>query len=216
MGAKIFKFDTKTILCEFSGQYVAVNQVMPTSEVTKVVCTGADLIPGAAMFFFNDVEFRQYYVWYNRDDMHKDPCPGGKQGYEVKINSSDTATQIAQKTSIVIDAIIGFTSSYSGDTVTITCDEAGDVYPAEDYNTGFYIYVNTKGCYTVSLYNGRLWKDCQEIKDVILKEDGSAEIFYTMAKTYTSKMNKNKRFDVHQEFFMDDFRVIPADWITYL
>lgn len=216
MGAKTFKFGESVVLCEFSGEYIGINQVDPRQEVIKVICKPADAIPGSAMFFFNDTEFSQYYVWYNRGESHKDPKPGGKTGVEVKTQMSDDAVTIATKTAAAIDNIIGFSASAENNIVTITLDEVGDVYPPEDYNTGFQLVIEEKGRYTTNLYHGRLWPDCKEIKDVTLHADGSAEIFFNMSKTYVNKMNLNKRFDINKEYYIDNYRTIDADWITYI
>lgn len=218
MASKIFKFGTpeKVILCDFSGQYLGINQVDPKQEITKVVCRAANLMPGSAMFFFNSNEFLQYYVWYNKEDANKDPKPGGKTGIEIKINNDDTAIEIAEKTALKISEVEGFTSTSSNNVITITSDEFGDIYPPADFNTGFDIVVEQKGQYTASLFAGKLWSDCREIKDVNLFEDGSAEVFFTLAKQYVNRMNLNKRFDISKEFFMDNYRVIPAGWLNYI
>lgn len=216
MSAKIFKFDSKVVLCEFSGEYVGINQVDPKQEIFTVICKPASLIPGSAMFFFNDTEFMQFYVWYNRNNSHKDPKPGGKTGVEVKTDAADTADVVATKTADAINGIVGFSATSTGEQVTVTVDEVGDVYSCEDYNTGFVVEITQVGRYTTNLYHGRLWPDCKEIKDMQLYDDGSADVFFNMTKTYVNQLNLNERFDISKEFYIDNYREIPAGWITYI
>lgn len=222
MASKIFKLQVgspaveKIVLCDFSGEYLGINQVNPKQEIIKVECRPASYLSGSGMFFINCTEFLQYYVWYNKENNNKDPMPGGKTGIEVKLLVDDTDLIVATKTAQAIDAVEGFSAVANSNIVTITVDAFGDVYPAADYNTKFKLVIDQKGQYTTSLFTGKLWPDCKEIKDVILHEDGSAEIFFTLVKTHINKMNLNKRFDINKEFFIPNYRKIPAGWLSYI
>lgn len=213
---KIVKFEDKVILCDMSDGFLAINQVTPKKEVTEIHCNPADSLPSASMFFINDNEYIQYYVWYNKDNIQKDPNPGGKIGLEVVINTGDTAETIAQKTASVISNSPSFDAVQNGSKVLVECKTPGTVYPPKDFNTGYYIEVKTKGRYTTSLYSGRPFRDCGHIKDFNLFQDGSAELFYTRVKTYTDRTNYVQRFDVHKEFYDDVYVTLPEGWLKFL
>lgn len=220
MASKMFTFEDKVILCDFSGDKISIKQVDEKNEATRIKCTAEPLIPSAGMFYFNDTEFRQYYVWYNKEGHHKDPAPGGKKGVEVLIKYNDTGEAIAQKTKQAINShkemSVSFQAEVDKDVLVIMNKYPGDVPPPSDFNSGFSIDVIQKGQYTTDLYTGHLWKDCAEIKDFVLHKDGSAEVFYAKRRLYLERLNSLDRFERQREHYVDVYKTIPKEWITFI
>ena len=216
MTNKTFDFSGKKVFCEFGGKSILIKQMAPLHEKTEIICKSFEKTLDSTAFFINLPSFLQYYVWFDKENEGKDPAIPGKTGIHIKITKTDTDLDIATKIAAGLDTVEGFTCSVVGNIVTVECDEPGQVYPPEAYTSGYKLNVLTKGTYIQVLYNGQLWNDCQEIKDVVLYEDGSVDVYFTMTKTYSCKINRAARYDINKQFFIDNFRQIPAGWITFL
>lgn len=213
---KIFKFDDNVVLCDFGGKHLHIQQYVPVQEITEVTCKHGEKTHNSSLFLLNTPAFLQYYVWFDKDQLGKDLELPGKTGIRVQISKTTPATEVATIMAAAIDEVDGLSAISDGIKVVVTCDDAGLVYPAEDISSGYKIEVTTKGDLTQTLFSGQLWPDVHDLKDVVLYEDGSADFYFTMTKTYFCKINRSPRYDVNKQFFQDDFRSIPTGWLTYL
>jgi uncharacterized phage protein gp47/JayE len=94
-----------------------------------------------------------YYAWFNKDGSGGNPFPIGKTdisgGSGIVISTGDSSSIVANAVQAVIDAVVGFTSTVSGNIVTTICDNAGPTINAANVDVGgsFSIVIKKQGDY---------------------------------------------------------------------
>lgn len=147
------------------GVSVTIQGVNPVAEVTQIVCVvraqkeqtsittpaASTLNPiGAGRYWTikNANNVTSYYVWYRVTDgnVQSDPAPGGT-GIQVNILLADSATSVAQKTAVAVNAVsASFVSATPGTpTLVVTNVNYGPSTDAADFNAGVTISVLTQG-----------------------------------------------------------------------
>ena len=122
-------------------------------EASEVITGAASTLSGGEYFTINSPT-TSYYVWYKKDGTGTDPAPGGT-GIEVDILSTDTAAQVAAKTTTAIANVADFDASVTGGaTITIANVVAGNVADsATGTATGFTITKRIDGGDGVNYYH---------------------------------------------------------------
>ncbi len=125
--------------------------------VVQLIAGNAFDNTGIAEFFTLSTAFdkNNYYFWYNVDGDNTDPqYGGGITGQQIAISSSDSASQVAQKTKTAVEATGLFTVEISGSQITIVDKKFGPSTGANSFvaDTGFTINV-TAGALDILLSN---------------------------------------------------------------
>jgi hypothetical protein len=82
-------------------------------QMTKILTVAASAIPAGAYFTINSTG-AGYYVWYKKNGAGTDPAVSGRTGILVEIASSDTNTQVAEKTRVAINSYSFASPDYRG------------------------------------------------------------------------------------------------------
>lgn len=116
-------------------------------EITDITCpAGSAITSGQHFLLYSANDLVEYYVWYNVDSSGGDPLVLGKTPIQVAISSSDTASQVATKTALAINAMPSFNASALGSVVTVTNSAAGQCTDASNVNvSGLTISVVQQG-----------------------------------------------------------------------
>lgn len=91
----------------------------------------------------NDVE--EYYVWHNVSGAGVDPLIAGKLGIMVEVTTGTSASVVAQKTKIALEATDKFTVSIDKDSLLIVNKSIGQSTYPEERDSNFLIFVEKKG-----------------------------------------------------------------------
>lgn len=106
-------------------------------------------VNGTAKYWLLDAQGGTlYYVWYNVTDgsfPQTDPSVAGRTGIQVDILKADTPTNIATKTSTIVDLLGDFSATPSTDIAVITQSTIGVVTDAIDFNANVTITIPTQG-----------------------------------------------------------------------
>lgn len=118
-------------------------------QVTQIVCNAGSTLnsSGPASYFLYDsaTNSDSFYVYYDQGTV-TDPAITGRAPIRVVTNVSDTANQIAQKTTDTFNQYINDTSAtVLTNTVTVTNIKDGQPPDAVDGNTGFVITTTIPG-----------------------------------------------------------------------
>jgi hypothetical protein len=123
------------------------NFTLGVQEETDIEVVAAASITAGQYFTLNSAnDLRQYYFWYRKSGAGTDPAVAGKTGIVVDIETGDTDTAVASKTSDAISAVnIDFEAIAAGDTVTVVNVNEGPSTDATAGTTSFTITVVTQG-----------------------------------------------------------------------
>lgn len=113
-------------------------------EITDIKVGSAATISSNQMFFIDSSgDWREYYVWFNKDGTGVDPMPAGKNAsVEVDVSTGDTAVQVAQALQNALnltsnnDFIAVQRANPNDDTVRVTNRSAGIAADAVNFNLG--------------------------------------------------------------------------------
>jgi hypothetical protein len=111
---------------------IRIEPVDATWEIEEKWCidTVADVSQSLENKYFKihtALDAIHYYIWYEVGGSGGiDPAIAGYTGVKVSISTNATATAVATATAAAIDALAGFVSTSSSNTVTITCVDVGD------------------------------------------------------------------------------------------
>ncbi len=123
--------------------------VLGVQQVTQVI-TVPDVAGSLAgtYFLINSSDNQNlYYIWYNVSGAGTDPLISGRKGIEVFINTGDTDTDVASKTTDAINTLINidFIATVSTNTITITNTGEGFSNDSSAGTSGFAITTATAG-----------------------------------------------------------------------
>lgn len=106
------------------GEFMVLRSGVKLQQVTQFpMPAGTQFTPsGPADYFtiYSAGDITHYYVWFNVSGGNSDPAPGGLTGVQINILSGDTATQVAAKAAIVINALASLDSTSAADVLTVT------------------------------------------------------------------------------------------------
>jgi len=119
-----------------TGTYSVSTEVF---EFTALAATGLD-----GLYFTYSSPSTDFYVWFDVDDDDADPNPGGT-GIEVDLTSGQTDSSTATSIANEIDTSGSASDSGTGDTRSITLDDAGDVTTVTAGTSGFTVSRTTEG-----------------------------------------------------------------------
>lgn len=164
-----------------------------TQEVTTVTTTNSVSL-GGKYWTINDVYNRhQYYIWYQVNGTGTDPALANKTGILVDVDSADTSTQVATKTSTKLNTISSFISTSSTNVITITDIKYGPTTASTAGTSGFTVVESVVG----SL-------------NVLLSEDTSpAKAVDITAKSLISIINQNKQ-EIVSGYYLSSESGIPG------
>jgi hypothetical protein len=105
------------------GSFMVLRSGAKLQQVTQLLMPSGSAFSttGAGQYFLINTagNVTQYYVWFNTG-ANTDPAPAGHTGVQVNILTGDSSTNVAAKASAALTATSGFTSSASGNVVTVT------------------------------------------------------------------------------------------------
>lgn len=136
------------------GKIIQGSSSSAKAEVTHVTITHANGVDGSILensnyFLLNTPSGgTNYYVWYENSNFPgQDPSLSGRTSIKVTYSNSESNVTIATNTLAAIQgmASVDFTASLSGDIITITNVEFGEVTDADEVNTPFIVDVSTQG-----------------------------------------------------------------------
>lgn len=125
-------------------QYVSALNPGSLPEITDLKFGAASTILNNQYFFINSSgDWREYYVWFNKDGAGVDPAPAGKDSkIQVAITTGMTASQVAAAVASAMNATTekDFTAVQravpNDDTVRVTNNSAGTCVNAINFNVG--------------------------------------------------------------------------------
>lgn len=120
------------------GDYMVLRSGKKLQQITSItVPTGAQIpLNGSGKYFyiFSAGDLQTYYIWFNVNGTNTDPVPGIGTGVPVAILNGDSATQVATKLKVVLDALTGLDATSSGSTVTVTTTGYQETSLATNFN----------------------------------------------------------------------------------
>jgi hypothetical protein len=126
------------------------NFVIGKTEITKITCNAASTLPnsgtGGYLLINSANNKKKYYIWFNVDNNNTDPNLANKIGVEVKVNSTDSDTIVAQKLKQkMILYINDFSISGTNNEVILETTDFGESDDTQDVSTGFTITILQQG-----------------------------------------------------------------------
>lgn len=120
-------------MANISIKQMYVNIGTDTAQQVAIKCV-ADVSNSlsAKYFLFHTPAGGKHYAWLDTGSS-VDPAPaGGWTGHEVTISPNASASAVASALQAVLDAVVGFDATVSGDVVTLTNSAIGYCQPARD------------------------------------------------------------------------------------
>lgn len=104
------------------------------AQVQKIVChaDSADTPLANKFFYLYLPDGTKHYFWFNVATAGVDPAPAGATGHVVAIAANASAATVAAALELVIDAVVGFDSTVSGNEIEVTNTTMGYADPAMD------------------------------------------------------------------------------------
>jgi hypothetical protein len=171
----------------------------PVAEVSQVVCTGLTVGLGSKYFTFSS-DTTKYYAWYRVNNGNYDPNVLNRTGVVIDIDAGDSASTVASKTQVAINALPGITATVSANQVTITSDVVGHIAPdIADFNTGFTVAVTTQGK-NPGLLNDNIKKvaiDKVNSSKILVGSSSGINVSLDKASTFTSTITTSQGLAVN-------------------
>lgn len=152
---ELLKYIGSPMESAFAPQYESALNPGSLPEITNFKVGDASTITSNQTFFINSSgNWREYYVWFNKDGTGVDPAPAGKDaGIEVVIATGNTAVQVATALRNALNATdaLDFKASQlanpNDDTVHVINRSAGATVDAVNFDMGapFTITVTQQG-----------------------------------------------------------------------
>jgi hypothetical protein len=108
-------------------------------ETSEIIFPAASSIVSGQYFRMNSLNnINEYYVWFNKDGLGGNPGVNPPLdtmiGIQIDINSSNTASEIAELTKNAIDILADFNASFIDDTVMVSNNSVGIADPIFNNN----------------------------------------------------------------------------------
>ncbi len=114
------------------------------AEITHIETNDASTLSGGEYFILNTPSVN-YYCWYNIDSGSTDPTPASLTGIEINILSTDTALELSDKTTSVLNNHFSFTANFNDNLIIVINEELGESDNASDVDTSFIITTEQEG-----------------------------------------------------------------------
>lgn len=187
---KIIKVGTRILISTFKDSLLKVEEysnggtLSSVPEVTTITCNHSDSITGGNYFIINSPS-NSYLIWFRKDNAGKQPYVKYTTLVPVDIYTDNTAAQVATAVAAKINALGDFTATASSQVVTVTNTYGGEVQDPLPGDSMFAFNVTTQGTKKI-LFNGTLGKDVDQVLDLLVATDGSAEILVTTKVSRTT------------------------------
>lgn len=181
--------------------------VVGKKEITEltVVADSSDSLNGVYFDKNSANDYRKYRFYYKTTGAaDTPPASGGRSLQQIVIPTNATATQVAEKTRDVINALSeDFTSSSSTDVVTITNYDYGYSEDLDLQTSGFSFTVTQQGI-------GELVDEGLGIYQVLLSDDVSpAKAVDATARSFVRVVNKNNN-DIIYGYYLSSPLDVPG------
>ena len=132
-----------------TGTVSGINTSDGQYEVIEITVTPGSIIEHGDYFTVNLLSGDNYYFYFNNPVWvtSADPALGGRTGVQINFSYDDTNVAIAARVDSTLNANLGnaFNLSTSGDIITLTAKEMGNIPDPDDVTTSFKVDVSNQG-----------------------------------------------------------------------